>query len=506
MTSHRTYLIVFALCWLDKSAGCREGDICTKYEHDVIRLRLMPGTNCNSFLQCATLATHDDATVTYYWVRHNCAPGTKFDSSIGVCNHVDAFMCEDGWLTTPAPSTQQTPTTPIDKSDGCREGAICSKYEHDVIRLRLMPGTNCNSFCQCATLATHDDATVTYYWVRHNCAPGTKFDSSIGVCNHAGAFVCKDGWLTTPAPSTQQTPTTPIDRSAACREGAKCSKYEYDVIRLRLMPGTNCNSFCQCATLATHDDATVTYYWVRHNCAPGTKFDSSIGVCNHVGAFVCEDRWLTTPALSTQHTPTTPIDESAGCREGAICSKYEHDVIRLRLMPGTNCNSFCQCATLATHDDATVTYYWVRHNCAPGTKFDSSIGVCNHAGAFVCEDGWLTTPAPSTQQTPTTPIDGWLTTPAPSTQQTPTTPIVKFGQECGRSANSCDRSDGVKCKQHDCCANKGGEVPPCSDKFCLCETERGWIYDSTSPSKCKQADKLAKMSCDSDGYKASRPS
>ncbi|XP_052228012.1 uncharacterized protein LOC127842512 isoform X9 [Dreissena polymorpha] len=413
----------------------------------------------------------------------------------------------------------------LDKSAGCREGAICSKYEHDVIRLRLMPGTNCNSFCQCATLATHDDATVTYYWVRHNCAPGTKFDSSIGVCNHAGAFVCKDGWLTTPAPSTQQTPTTPIDRSAACREGAKCSKYEYDVIRLRLMPGTNCNSFCQCATLATHDDATVTYYWVRHNCAPGTKFDSSIGVCNHVGAFVCEDRWLTTPALSTQHTPTTPIDESAGCREGAICSKYEHDVIRLRLMPGTNCNSFCQCATLATHDDATVTYYWVRHNCAPGTKFDSSIGVCNHAGAFVCEDGWLTTPAPSTQQTPTTPIDGWLTTPAPSTQQTPTTPIdgwlttpapstqqtpttpiVKFGQECGRSANSCDRSDGVKCKQHDCCANKGGEVPPCSDKFCLCETERGWIYDSTSPSKCKQADKLAKMSCDSDGYKASRPS
>ncbi|KAH3831299.1 hypothetical protein DPMN_104564 [Dreissena polymorpha] len=69
----------------------------------------------------------------------------------------------------------------------------------------------------------------------------------------------------------------------------------------------------------------------------------------------------------------------------AICSKYEHDVIRLRLMHGTNCTSFCQCAPLATLADGTVTYYWARQNCGPGTAFDSSIGVCNHVGAFVCE-------------------------------------------------------------------------------------------------------------------------
>ncbi|KAH3857167.1 hypothetical protein DPMN_099767 [Dreissena polymorpha] len=50
-----------------------------------------------------------------------------------------------------------------------------------------------------------------------------------------------------------------------------------DVIRLRLMHGTNCTSFCHCATLATHADGTVTYYWARQNCGPGTQFDSSIG-------------------------------------------------------------------------------------------------------------------------------------------------------------------------------------------------------------------------------------
>ncbi|KAH3856311.1 hypothetical protein DPMN_098898 [Dreissena polymorpha] len=54
-------------------------------------------------------------------------------------------------------------------------------------------------------------------------------------------------------------------------------------------------------------------------------------------------------------------------------------------MPGTNCASFCQCTTLATNADGTVTYHWVKHNCSPGTKFDSSLNVCNHAGAVVCE-------------------------------------------------------------------------------------------------------------------------
>ncbi|KAH3739325.1 hypothetical protein DPMN_045975 [Dreissena polymorpha] len=103
--------------------------------------------------------------------------------------------------------------------------------------------------------------------------------------------------------------------------------------------------------------------------------------------------WTTVMNRGRPETTGAPPDKRAGCRERAVCSKYEHDQIRLRLMHGTNCTSFCHCATLATHVDGTVTYYWVRQNCAPGTKFDSSIGVCNHAGAFVCEDGWLTPPA-----------------------------------------------------------------------------------------------------------------
>ncbi|XP_052264933.1 collagen alpha-1(XIV) chain-like isoform X1 [Dreissena polymorpha] len=115
-------------------------------------------------------------------------------------------------------------------------------------------------------------------------------------------------------------------------------------------------------------------------------------------------------------------DKSAGCIERAICSKYEHDEIRLRLMHGTNCTSFCHCATLASHDDATVTYYWERQNCSAGTQFDSSKGVCNHVGDFVCEDGWLTPPAQSTQPTPTTPIDCLVS------QWTPWSGPLGFGQ------------------------------------------------------------------------------
>ncbi|XP_052252197.1 collagen alpha-1(XII) chain-like isoform X2 [Dreissena polymorpha] len=728
----------------DNTAGCIQGAICSRYEHDEIRLRLMFGTNCTSFCHCATLATHENATVTYYWERQNCPLGTQFDESIKNCNHPENVMCNDGWMSgegepptntiTPTPAWTTDPTTDwtdttgevtfptdtppaeeetivchdysadivvvidgsgsivkddfraqlqfvsdmvmdlnasararvavvafsnevyeyvylqqylnktalakrvmqftqqglatytgqalkfvveevlnaangdrpnaqdvvlvvtdgkstdpedlliyadqlkqkaskvfavgvgsyelselkeiasdpayvyevdsfdaldsisdnlrrqscADKSAGCRERAICSQYEHDEIRLRLMHGTNCTSFCHCATLATHDDATVTYYWERQNCSPGTQFDSSKGVCNHVGDFVCEDGWMSgegkpptntttlTPAwttdPTTDWTDTTgevtlPTDMPPAEEETIVCHDYSADIVvvidgsgsivkedfRAQLqfvsdmVMDLNASARARVAVVAFSDEVYEYVYLQQYlnktalakrvlqftqqglatytgealkfvveevlNAVNGDRPNAkdvvlvvtdgkstdpgdlliyaeqlkqkaskvfAVGVGSYElselkeiasdPAYVYEvDSFDALDSISDNLRRESCADKSAGCRERAICSQYEHDEIRLRLMHGTNCTSFCHCATLATHDDATVTYYWERQNCSPGTQFDSSKGVCNHVGDFVCEDGWLTTPAQSTQPTPTTPIDSGFT-------------------------------------------------------------------------------------------------
>ncbi|KAH3822816.1 hypothetical protein DPMN_124607 [Dreissena polymorpha] len=60
-------------------------------------------------------------------------------------------------------------------------------------------------------------------------------------------------------------------------------------------------------------------------------------------------------------------------------------------------------------------------------------------------------------------------------------PPLLFGEKCVedgvRSSNACDRRAGIKCHTYDCCGNKGKNIE-CRDKYCLCETPRGWVYNN----------------------------
>ncbi|WAR09894.1 hypothetical protein MAR_034970 [Mya arenaria] len=48
-----------------------------------------------------------------------------------------------------------------------------------------------------------------------------------------------------------------------------------------------------------------------------------------------------------------------------------------------------------------------------------------------------------------------------------------LGRPCGRSSNDCIRSDGIKCENVICCDG----WPSCNEKFCVCETAKGYKYD-----------------------------
>ncbi|WAQ94904.1 COCA1-like protein, partial [Mya arenaria] len=63
---------------------------------------------------------------------------------------------------------------------------------------------------------------------------------------------------------------------------------------------------------------------------------------------------------------------AAGCIEGGLCTQYEHDEIRHRLLFGTDCSTYCHCATKTTNNDGSVEYYWARVNCPGGTLFNES--------------------------------------------------------------------------------------------------------------------------------------
>ncbi|KAH3822803.1 laminin-like protein epi-1 [Dreissena polymorpha] len=60
-------------------------------------------------------------------------------------------------------------------------------------------------------------------------------------------------------------------------------------------------------------------------------------------------------------------------------------------------------------------------------------------------------------------------------------PPLPFGAKCVedgvRSSNACDRKAGIKCHTYDCCGKAGNGIE-CRDKYCLCETPRGWKYNN----------------------------
>ncbi|KAH3804884.1 hypothetical protein DPMN_133176 [Dreissena polymorpha] len=56
-----------------------------------------------------------------------------------------------------------------------------------------------------------------------------------------------------------------------------------------------------------------------------------------------------------------------------------------------------------------------------------------------------------------------------------------FGAKCVedgvRSSNACDRKEGIKCHTYDCCGKQQNLIE-CRDKYCLCETPLGWVYNN----------------------------
>ncbi|XP_052812494.1 uncharacterized protein LOC128240049 [Mya arenaria] len=93
----------------------------------------------------------------------------------------------------------------------------------------------------------------------------------------------------------------------------------------------------------------------------------------------------------------------------------------------------------------------------------------------ICKDGFIfdyecKKCVPETTKTPPTPPPTMTptTTPPPNGTEPP-------GRPCGRSANDCIRSDGIKCENVICCGQDGW--PSCDKKFCVCETAKGYKYD-----------------------------
>ena len=73
--------------------------------------------------------------------------------------------------------------------------AVCTQYEHDNIRHRLMFDTGCASYCHCAGAVTHEDGRVEYTWVRVDCPLGTLFNESHDlrerICIHSNQVTCR---------------------------------------------------------------------------------------------------------------------------------------------------------------------------------------------------------------------------------------------------------------------------------------------------------------------------
>lgn len=61
----------------------------------------------------------------------------------------------------------------------------------------------------------------------------------------------------------------------------QCSYFQYIIVKHKLKPGTDCNFFCQCAPLATHQDGSVSYSWKAQKCANGTRWSVITNKCEH---------------------------------------------------------------------------------------------------------------------------------------------------------------------------------------------------------------------------------
>lgn len=67
---------------------------------------------------------------------------------------------------------------------------LCTLDEYHNKRYKVMPGTGCTFFCQCAPKGWGPNFQMQYYWQKMPCAPGTKWNSARNICDHAYLVQC----------------------------------------------------------------------------------------------------------------------------------------------------------------------------------------------------------------------------------------------------------------------------------------------------------------------------
>ncbi|XP_060578446.1 uncharacterized protein LOC132735508, partial [Ruditapes philippinarum] len=271
---------------------------CTKFIYDVTRLRALKSSGCTKFCQCEHASTETDGSVTYKWAEHTCAPGLLFDEEIKVCNWPDNVQCnannngDNGGVVVGGGNSDNGGIVGggdgVNGGDDGAQGSAdndagsceseqgkCTRDIYENIRLRALKSSGCTKFCQCEHASTETDGSVTYKWAEHSCAPGLLFDEKIKVCNWPQQVQCQAN--------------VPEDCE---KELGQCTKFIYDVTRLRALKSSGCTKFCQCEHASTETDGSVTYKWAEHTCAPGLLFDEEIKVCNWPGNVQCNGIFL----------------------------------------------------------------------------------------------------------------------------------------------------------------------------------------------------------------------
>ena len=71
----------------------------------------------------------------------------------------------------------------------------CNKYQHEFVRYKVMPGSDCKAYCQCTALRTNRDGSIEYYWQRQNCPSGTIWNGNFPtpVCDFSYKWKCANG-------------------------------------------------------------------------------------------------------------------------------------------------------------------------------------------------------------------------------------------------------------------------------------------------------------------------
>ncbi|KAL4222352.1 Cell wall integrity and stress response component 2 [Mactra antiquata] len=324
------------------------------------RLTVYDTTDVCASMPCKNGATCTMSSSTSYTCQ--CAPGWE------------GTNC-DIW-TGSSSCSPATTTAPL-------QGA-CDANQYANVRLLPKPGTGCAQFCQCTYALGSGSLSQSYEWVTQDCGPGTLFDNSIKVCNHAVLVTC----LVTGSCGGSSAVTSGVSLSGCDALGA-CDANQYANVRLLPKPGTGCAQFCQCTYALGSGSLSQSYEWVTQDCGPGTLFDDSIKVCNHAVLVTCLD-----PPITAAITTTAPAFASA-CESLGACDALHHAVRRATAAPGTGCAKFCICTFQLGLSTIEQTYKWVEHDCASGTLFSSSLKVCHYH--VTCDDTYssvtMATPA-----------------------------------------------------------------------------------------------------------------